>query len=81
MLEVRSWLAMRVGCDPDELRFAGADARRADDVVLHFTLKEQPGYRVEITLLGTPGQRREWVVAGEWPAGVASVTVDQKPSW
>ena len=81
MLHIRSWLALHVGCDPDELRFAGADARRVNNVVLHFTCEGKAGYRVEITEQGAPLQRRHWQISAEWPTGAAAVTVDEKPSW
>ena len=80
-LQIRTWLALHVGCDPDDLRFAGSDARGPNAAEVYFTVHERPGYEVRITQTAGVGRQRAWRLVAEWPGGSATATVDEKPGW
>ena len=80
-LEIRSWLANTVGCGPDDLRFAGSDVRRADNVTVRFTLDGRPGYAVQIRERASFIRRRFWELTAEWPAGSRTTIVRERPDW
>jgi hypothetical protein len=81
MVQIRSWLALHIGCDPDELRFAGADARRVNNVVLHFTPRGDRGLSGRDHRTGRATAAAALAISAEWPKGTAAISVDEKPSW
>jgi hypothetical protein len=80
ILDIRAWLALHVGCDPDGLQFAGADSRGVNGIILYFTNGPEPAYRVEVTERVAAG-RRQWDVVAHWPTGSAATAVAEQPAW
>jgi hypothetical protein len=78
---IREWLAGRLGCGPDDLRFAGMESLRPDSQTIRFSLDGDRDYRVRVAKKFAFGLRRRWVVIAEWPNGSAMVTTSDPPEW
>ena len=78
---IREWLAGRLGCGPEDLRFAGMESLRPDSQTIRFSLDGARDYQVRIAKRFVFGHRRRWQVTAEWPNGSAMVTTSDPPEW
>jgi hypothetical protein len=78
---VRRWLAERVGCGADDLRFAGMDSLGQDCQTVRFSLDGDRDYRVRVARRFIFGLRSRWEVTADWPSGSARTTTSDPPEW